>query len=117
MDPQTKIIAFRRSDDARTNLGHLLNDPTLKAAIEAIREKGIPKSIPKLDTKNHPDTIIAHEFHKMVGINYALDLLTRMTFPLDQHPDDAQEREENPWEHNLPAHLRGNPPAMSIPKQ
>jgi hypothetical protein len=116
MEKQSKIMAFRKSDDARTELGNLLGNKTLQWAIDAIREKGIPKSVPKVDTLNHPDTIIAHEFHKMVGINYALDLLERMTYPLDTHPEDEKEPEEA-FVHTLPAHLRTPPKGFTLPKQ
>lgn len=117
MESKSKIMAFRKSDDARAELGMLLGNKTLQLAISAIREKGVPKSIPQIDTRNHPDTIIAHEFHKMVGINHALDLLERMTYPLDTHPDDEAETEEVPHAWNLPANLRGKPPQMHIAKQ
>jgi len=117
MESKSKIMAFRKSDDARAELGMLLGNKTLQLAISAIREKGVPKSIPQIDTRNHPDTIIAHEFHKMVGINHALDLLERMTYPLDTHPDDEREGEEEAYAHSLPPILRGKPPQMHIAKQ
>ncbi len=110
-------MAFRASDDARTELAQLLAQPVLKKAFDAIREKGVPKSIPQIDNRNHPDTVIAHKFHEMVGINYALDLFERMTFPLNEHPDDQTDAEQEPYAHSLPAHLREMPKFPYPPKQ
>jgi hypothetical protein len=107
MELTPKMIAFRRSDDARTELARLLNEPALKQAIEVIREAGIPKSIPQLDSRNHPDTVVAHKFHEMVGINSALDALSRLTLPMNEHPDDHAE--EEPFSHTLPKHLQKLP--------
>ena len=107
MELTPKMIAFRKSDDARAELARLINEPVMRQALEAIRDAGVPKSIPQLDSRNHPDTVVAHKFHEMVGINSAIDALTRMTFPLNQHPDDKEE--EEPFAHTLPKHLRKMP--------
>ena len=116
MDKQSKIMAFRTNDTLRTELGNALGGNAMRLAFEAIRERGIPRSIPQIDTRNHPDTIIAHEYHKMVGINMALDLLERLTFPVDTHPEDEKDQEEA-YVHTLPAHLRTPPKGFNLPKQ
>jgi len=117
MEEQSKIRAIRASDDARAQVGEWLSHPIAKQVFEAIRERGIPKNIPQIDNRNHPDTVIAHKFHEMVGLNLALDLFARMTYPLNEHPDDKREAEEEAYLHSIPAHLRGGPPKMNIAKQ
>ena len=102
-----KTILFRKSDSNRQQLNHLLNDPVMKMALDAIREAGVPKSMPEIYAGVHPDTIIAHDYHKKVGINEALSALSAMTFPLNEAPDDV--KEETPFEHTLPKELRKLP--------
>lgn len=101
------MIAFRNSDDARAELARILNEPVMKQAIEAIRDAGVPKTIPQLDSRNHPDTVVAHKFHEMVGINSALEAFVRLTYPMNKHPDDKEE--EEPFAHTLPKHLQKMP--------
>jgi len=116
MEKKSKIIAFRSNDTLRTELGSALGGNAMQLAFEAIRERGIPRSIPQIDARNHPDTIIAHEYHKMVGINLALDLLERLTYPLDTHPEDEKEQEEA-FAHTLPPYLREMPKFPYPPKK
>ena len=99
-----KIIAFRRSDSARAELAVLLNNPTLKAAFAAVLEAGVPREIPKMDARNHPDTDISHHFYRMVGINSVLEMLDKMTYPLEDIAADHDV--EEPFAHSLPVHLR-----------
>lgn len=117
MESKSKIRLIRESDDARAQIGEWLAAPIAKQVFEALRERAIPRSIPQIDNRNHPDTIIAHKYHEMVGANNTLDWFSRLTYPLDTHPDDGAEAEEVPHAWNLPAHLRGGPPQMHIAKQ
>jgi len=100
----TKTLAFRKVATNRAQLQELLNHPVMKSALDAIREAGIPKSMPEIYAGVHPDTIIAHDYYKKVGINEVLSALIAMTFPLNAAPDE--QAEEKPFEHNLPPELR-----------
>lgn len=105
-----KTIEFRKSDTNRAQLNELLQHPVLQLALDAIREAGIPKTMPDIYAGVHPDTIIAHDYHRKVGINEVLSALNSMTFPLNQAPEDQQE--ETPFEHSLPKDLRELPPEL-----
>lgn len=103
----SKTIAFREQEGLRAQLKDLLANPVLKSALDAIREAGIPKSMPEIYSGVHPDTIVAHDYHKKVGINEVLATLTALTFPLNSAPDETPE--EVPFEHALPPELRKAP--------
>lgn len=103
----SKTILFRKSEHLRQQLNNLLNDPVMKQALDAIREAGVPKSMPEIYAGVHPDTIIAHDYHKKVGINEVLAALNTMTFPLNEAPEDI--KDEVPFEHTLPKELRSPP--------
>lgn len=100
----SKTIAFRKVDTNRAQLAGLLDHPVMRSALDAIREAGIPKSMPEIYSGVHPDTIIAHDYHRKVGINEVLSALQAMTFPLNQAPEESVE--ETPFEHALPENLR-----------
>lgn len=101
------IAAFRRIDNNRAILAEILKQPVLKEALSAIRELGIPKAMPNIYAGVHPDTIVAHDYHRKVGINEALDTLFDMVKPVagaELGPPEI------PHAHNLPAHLRSEVP-------
>ena len=103
----SKTIAFREQEGLRAQLKELLANPVLKSALDAIREAGIPKSMPEIYSGVHPDTIIAHDYHRKVGINEVLAALNTMTFPVNSAPDEQVD--EVPFEHMLPKELRTPP--------
>lgn len=103
----SKTAAFRKSEHLRQQLSSLLDNPVLKQALDAIREAGVPKSMPEIYAGVHPDTIIAHDYHKKVGINEVLAALITMTFPLNEAPEEI--KDEVPFEHTLPMELRKPP--------
>ena len=104
----SKTEAFRKLDSNRKQLQELLSHPVMKMALDAIREAGIPKAMPNIYAGVHPDTIVAHDYHKKVGINEVLSALVSMTFPLNAAPDEM-DREEEPFAHSLPPELRQTP--------
>jgi len=104
MIQNSKTIAFRKSDTNRAQLNELLQHPVLKSALDAIREAGVPKSMPDIYAGVHPDTIIAHDYHRKVGINEVLSALVGMTYPLNEAPEES--KDEAPFEHSLPKELR-----------
>ncbi len=104
MIQNSKTIAFRKMDSHRAQLNELLQHPVLRSALDAIRDAGVPKSMPEIYAGVHPDTIIAHDYHRKVGINEVLSALISMTFPLNEAPED--EKTETPFEHTLPPDLR-----------
>lgn len=104
MIQNSKTIAFRKSETNRAQLNEILQHPVLKSALDAIREAGVPKSMPDIYAGVHPDTIIAHDYHRKVGINEVLSALNSMTYPLNEAPED--QKEESPFEHSLPSELR-----------
>lgn len=103
----SKTVLFRKSEHLRQQLASLLDNPVLKQALDAIREAGVPKSMPEIYAGVHPDTIIAHDYHKKVGINEVLAALITMTFPLNEAPEEI--KDEVPFEHTLPKELRTPP--------
>lgn len=46
----------------------------------------------------HIDTVVAHEFYKMVGANSILKGMIRMTHPLGKSPEEQEKPEEQPWD-------------------
>ena len=108
------ILAFRRVDNNRAVLAEILKQPVLQAALAAIREAGIPKAIPSAYAGVHPDTIVAHDYHRKVGINEALDALADMLKPV---PTASPVEMEEAFACNLPPHLRSKtPPDLSTPE-
>jgi hypothetical protein len=102
-----KILEFRRVENNRAILAELLKQPVLQLALNAVRESGVPKSMPGIYAGVHPDTIVAHDYHRMVGINEAISTLSEMTKPVAS-AEGVQE--EAPFVHSLPKHLRGEHP-------
>jgi len=109
-----KIKAFRASTEDRAELSRALQVPAVMRAFIALREAGVPRTIPELDSRNHPDTIVAHTFYKFVGRNETLDDFERLTFPMNEAPDEKEEI-ETPFQHSLPPELRTQPKPFVFP--
>jgi len=109
------ITAFRNQEGLRKQLHDLLVSPVLKTALDAIRMAGVPRKLPNLDTRNHPDTIVSHDYHRLVGINEVLDTLEGMTKAPGFAPSEMEE--ETPFEHAIAPDLQLTPERIELLKK
>jgi hypothetical protein len=105
-----KTVAFRKDDAARKQLAEALDLPVIKSALDAIREGGIPKAMPEIYAGVHPDTIVAHDYHRKVGINEVLETLKQMTTPIKEVDPEFQTELPHGWK--LPPELRKLSPEL-----
>ena len=73
------IRQFRNSAPEREALKLALANPTLQKALGLLREAAVPKSTPPPIPGNHPDTAIAHEWFRSMGIVAFGDTLRAMS--------------------------------------
>ena len=100
---------FRSNQDLRDRLNVLLQDPVLKLALEAIGDKARPRLLVAPRPHAPLDTLVAHHFHRLAGIQVALDTLRKLTEenPVVREEDDPlREPAENDFEHTLPPKMR-----------
>lgn len=82
-----EISEFLSSAVLRDALRVELEQPGIKAALEALRSAVKPRSIPGPIPGNHPDTAIAHQYYRMFGVQQALTTLELMSTPVGKrHP-------------------------------
>ena len=73
------IRQFRSSAPKREALKLALADSTLQEALSLLREAAIPRFTPGPIPGNHPDTAIAHEWFRSMGIVAFGDTLRAMS--------------------------------------
>ena len=72
------IRQFMSSAPKREELKKVLADPTLQEALGLLRDAAIPRFTPGPIPGNHPDTAIAHEWFRSMGIVAFGDTLRAM---------------------------------------
>ena len=95
---------FRASDDKRTTLLGFLKNPVVQEAFGLVAK--VPMVPPDIRPGIHIDTLMAHEFCRMVGANTVFNKLDRLTLPLStkEAPPDEDE-----WMHAIPDNLKETP--------
>jgi hypothetical protein len=96
---------FRASDDKRTVLLTFLQNPVIQEAFSLVAK--VPTEPPEVRAGIHIDTLMAHEFCRIVGANTVFKKLDRLTQPLAQRKDDPGDEEE--WMHAIPDNLKETP--------
>jgi lipoprotein-anchoring transpeptidase ErfK/SrfK len=96
-----EIRKFRSSVPLQQSLKAALEQPEIKAALEAIASTVLPRSIPDTIPGNHPDTAIAHQYYRMFGVQQVLSTLEAMTVPSGKHKLD-NEGKLSAFEDSLP---------------
>lgn len=107
MDKQLKIHSLRANDSFRTEYGAAINAPAFQMGLTALYEYARKQRISDIEMRNMPDTVASRLLWKQQGFYEALDWIARLTYPLNQHPDD--QLEEEPFAHTLPKHLQKMP--------
>lgn len=96
MIPSTEERRFRHNDLKRAALIDLLNNPVLGEAFSILTQAPMKEPPPIVGV--HIDTVVAHEFYKMMGANGVLKGMVRMTHELNKSPEEVEDRgEEVPW--------------------
>lgn len=99
---------FKNSISLTTDLRRILEEPTMKRAITALKLAAVPTSVPPVTPGLHPDTSTAHVWHTCMGMNAVFQQLERMAVPPGEvHPEDALVESE--FEHLIPDNLRTKP--------
>lgn len=94
---------FRNSDEFREKLKVLLNDPTMKLALEIVEAKAKPRGEPEPKPNAHLDTLFAKKYNKLSGIQFAVDMIRNMVEPNPiEGESDTGIEEKIPFFHTLP---------------
>lgn len=81
------VAQFRASEALTEGLRTLLADPTMISAISRLRSAITPSQQPQMRPGVHIDTLLAHEFQRLLGAQEILTTLEGMThFQLDAPP-------------------------------
>ena len=90
---------FREHIELREELQKALDIPALKMALSVIENKAKPRQSVEPRPNTHLDTLISHQYHRLAGIQYAVDTLERLTKP-NALKDQVEEEPE--FYHGLP---------------
>lgn len=99
---------MRESQPLREEMATLLKLDTMEKALAALESATRPTSIPPPIPNNHPDTAIAHEYYRMLGVQQTIETLRSMAVMPGQH-DSEHPLAGEAFTHNLPEHLRTKP--------
>jgi hypothetical protein len=86
-------------------LKEVLERPEVKQALEALDAATRPSGIPAPVPGNHPDTSIAHEFYRLIGIGNAVSAFRSLATPVGSH-EQEKDIEETAFTANLPPELQ-----------
>lgn len=103
------VARLRSSAPIREALKAVLDLPEVKQALEAIDAATRPAAIPPPVPGNHPDTSIAHEFYRLIGIGNAVSAFRALATPVGSHEQEAS-IEGTEFTHALPPELRTKKP-------
>lgn len=85
------ITQFRSSSPLTAALGEIMDNPTMKQALDAIKEDALLRAPPQGVAGVHQDTVTAHHAYKQFGVLHVIDTLRRMTREGKEHePDEAE---------------------------
>jgi hypothetical protein len=73
--PSKTYLRFKQSESYREKIAALLDDETVKLALEAVASCASPTAMPQHVPGQAYDITIAHAFHEMRGVNEAIKLL------------------------------------------
>lgn len=90
-----KEIEFRNSEGLRQSLHQVLQNDTLKRALETIMSH--PDEFPSPIPGVHYDLILAREHSKTVGVNSAIKRLHELTKPIRDDKKEADVIERPQW--------------------
>ena len=111
-----EIQKFRSSVPLQQALKAALEQPEIKAALEAIASTVLPRSIPETIPGNHPDTAIAHQYYRMFGVQQVLSTLEAMTVQAGKHKLDQMGKVQA-FEADLPPEYADPLPPSERPKK
>lgn len=95
---------FREHKEMRADLAVLLENPALKLALAIVEEKAKPRATPQARPNAHLDSLTAHYFQELRGIQKAVDTLRQLQLPNPiVKQDDAQ---EEPFFDGLPPEMK-----------
>lgn len=105
-----EIQEFRRSSTYVRDLAQLLENPTLKEALERLDTLCRPRSMPSPMPGVAHDTTIAHAYCECMGVTKAIRALKAMAVAVeDGEINEDGEIEEEPFVANLPPEFRSRP--------
>lgn len=101
LPPTKEILQFRQSGPLTSAMQELTANPTFKVALAALKTLTEPRTLPKPQQGNHPDTTTAHHLYMQMGAWQAIQYLLDLAVPLRTGAADYNPEEE--FIHNLPA--------------
>lgn len=102
LPPTKEIIQFRQSAPLVEAMRQLTENPTFKVALAALRTLTEPRSLPKPQQGNHPDTTVAHHLYMQMGALQAIQHLLDMGTQIPRGADGYEREDE--FTHNLPTY-------------
>jgi hypothetical protein len=96
---------MRGSQPIREAIAAFLADPTVEEAFEAIELANRPYTIPAPMAGAHPDTAIAHEHYRMIGVTHAISAIRAFASAPGTH-ESENIIEGTEFTHKLPPELR-----------
>lgn len=103
-----EILRFCQQPNLRDGLNTLLQDPTMVLALKALSTLGTPREIPVHVPGVHHDTVIAHQYHRQLGVNAVLKMLEKMTMTPPLADLTAIDQDEM-FTGNLPPEFKEDP--------
>lgn len=94
-----KELEFRNSDGLRKRLAEILDDPTMKMALEIISVA--PHEFPLPQNGTHYDVVMGREFSRIIGINSAIKKLRALCEKAPEPKDLQKLAERTQWLDNL----------------
>ncbi len=94
---------FRDNAQFRDELRALLDNPTLKVALEIVEDMAKPRLLPDVRPGVPHDTTVSQQHHKQWGIQHAVDRLKALSEP---NPTEAEAEEEDAFWHTLPKEMK-----------
>ena len=73
------LTQFRTSSVLTAAMGEIMSNPTMKQALEIIRNDAILRAPPPAVPGVHQDTVTAHHVYRQFGVLSVIDTLERMT--------------------------------------
>lgn len=94
------IRQFRSSEPFTSSLSILLADPVMQEALRRLRDAITPAVQPEMRPGVHIDTLLAHEFQRLLGAQEAINTLLAMSNPQPLEREPAFEEED--FAHAIP---------------
>lgn len=97
---------FRDHTEMRAELEKLLENPTLKFALEIVEESAKPRRLPEPRPNVHFDTLTSQQYYRLFGIQSAVDKLKKLTTENAPNEKEEDELSSQPYFNTLPKEMQ-----------